>query len=614
MGSDILAPGFKPESLTVAKLRRLLTEYDVEYPAHAKKAELTKLFKRKIKPMIPQLRKQQMNVKASSEGISRISRKKKKDDVVVLDDEDKDSASSSASETSSESESTSESESDSDSESEIENAVEDESNNSFQNARIKRKPETETEELEQNDVNEKPHLDFSYKKLKSSDLDHLKSIKVGGKMADILQSAIKDMEEEEESNSSSPSAVSENIEISSESDNEDEGEVPVHVSETEQEAKEEPVHTEPVQEEQTQAEPAQEEETQISKDVDEDGDIEIKDYDEKENVAEETSNINIESLANGTSHNDTIGNNEQVGQSSFSLEQQTTPLKFSTDHRPPIPNDIDNSAVFTGKLTSENSFLFDDHQDNEEEVKPALKEEKAHVIEILDDELNATDIEDEQSTEEESIDAVVQDKPRAIHNLITFFFKLVLFTLVIAIGMVIINLGLWYREQRVLIGYCGQEIHQKSVHFEKINLPHREEIEAILEPYKPQCLECPENGLCYKHMELKCKPGYRLEESLLSLHGVFPVSSYCVKDDRREKMVKEVVSKTLELLRIKNAQISCGDSKDDIESGLTEEILRGVFNDAKADWVSEEQFEEIWSQVLKELESEPEMTIRQVSI
>ncbi|KAL3241776.1 Src1p [Nakaseomyces bracarensis] len=680
MSPNILAPGFKPESLTVAKLRRLLTEYDVEYPAHAKKAELAKLFKKKIKPMIPELRKQQMNVRASTDGISRITKKHKKDknknkkesqeetaekenskesESILIDDDNDDDEEEvtstvetnndtqdegSSEEIREEAEETPEEETPEETQAETQDDESNESSdsekdqklaniskeNSFQSARYKRKADTETEELEKSDKNEesasteKPILDFSYKKLKGTELDHLKSIKVGGKMADLLQSAIKDMEEEEKSQSSS-SSVSENIEISSDSDSDKIEDIIVNVSNTpEDESFEQDI-----------AVSQEYSDTKSESAMDQDGDIEVTDYNEKENnlmeqindIEKPDNSIDIEALTNGTAHISPLdlNNNEKLlnqisGVAVEHKETEETPLTHIDEQRTPIPSDSDiPNAAFTGKLTSENSFLFDDNlEDNHDvelkEEKPQLQDEKRDVIEILDDDLNATDVEEELTSQERNLSETTEEqKPRLIYTLVTYLFKVILCTLIFAIGMIILNFGLWYREQRVLVGYCGQEINARSTHFERINLPHRDEVEAFLEPYKPQCLDCPEHGLCYKHMELKCKPGYRLEESLLSFHGLLPVSSYCVKDDRREKMVKEVVSKTLEILRIKNAQVSCGDSNDDIKSGLSEEVIREVFSDAKAGWISDEEFKEIWAQVLKELEKEPEMIIRQLS-
>ncbi|SCV05638.1 LANO_0H11892g1_1 [Lachancea nothofagi CBS 11611] len=190
----------------------------------------------------------------------------------------------------------------------------------------------------------------------------------------------------------------------------------------------------------------------------------------------------------------------------------------------------------------------------------------------------------------------------------------------LAIGMwkIILNLmimipilfGLWYREERIQIGYCGYEINLPT--FENPNnLPWLSRAEEFLDQQKPKCLACPENAICYPYMKIKCKPDYVVSKSKWSLQGLFPVSDYCAKDSRREKLIAEVINKSLELLRTKNGNVKCGEGSDDFESGITEEDLYRIFYESRAPSINSEEFEELWSQVVEDLKSEPEITWRQ---
>ena len=114
-------------------------------------------------------------------------------------------------------------------------------------------------------------------------------------------------------------------------------------------------------------------------------------------------------------------------------------------------------------------------------------------------------------------------------------------------------------------------------------------------------------------MKLKCKPDYKLAPSKLDFLEIIPAQGQCVKDDKKQQLVSEVVEKSLEFLRAKNAQISCGDGKDDIESGMTEDTLYQIFNEARAPWINDDEFEDLWIQVIKDLTEEPEIIWRQVS-
>ncbi|AEY97292.1 FAER303Wp [Eremothecium gossypii FDAG1] len=173
--------------------------------------------------------------------------------------------------------------------------------------------------------------------------------------------------------------------------------------------------------------------------------------------------------------------------------------------------------------------------------------------------------------------------------------------------------GLWYREQRVLIGYCGHEINLPTF-TNTDSSPFLSQLDLFLREAKPACLPCPENAICYPYMKIKCRPDYSVTPSILSLYGLFPVSDKCVKDSKREKLIAEVVHKSLELLRTKNAQIQCGECEDDTISGISENELYQIFFESRAPWMNEDEFRDIWQQVVKDLKTQPEIVCRQVSI
>ncbi|SCU88684.1 LAFA_0E14026g1_1 [Lachancea sp. 'fantastica'] len=170
--------------------------------------------------------------------------------------------------------------------------------------------------------------------------------------------------------------------------------------------------------------------------------------------------------------------------------------------------------------------------------------------------------------------------------------------------------GLWYREQRIQIGYCGHEVNLPT--FENAHeAPWMSRVEEFLDQRKPPCLPCPENAICYPYMKIKCKPDYAVTKSKWSLQGLFPISDYCAKDSKREKLIAEVVQKSLELLRTKNGNVKCGESTDDLESGITEDDLYRIFYESRAPSINSEDFEDLWSQVVEDLKHEPDITWRQ---
>jgi hypothetical protein len=65
-----LAPDFDPSSLTVPRLRSILVQHNVNYPASAKKPQLIELFNESVLPQAQKLLRAQARVKRSSRGIT----------------------------------------------------------------------------------------------------------------------------------------------------------------------------------------------------------------------------------------------------------------------------------------------------------------------------------------------------------------------------------------------------------------------------------------------------------------------------------------------------------------------------------------------------------------
>ncbi|QLG72835.1 hypothetical protein HG535_0D05440 [Zygotorulaspora mrakii] len=183
-----------------------------------------------------------------------------------------------------------------------------------------------------------------------------------------------------------------------------------------------------------------------------------------------------------------------------------------------------------------------------------------------------------------------------------------MFFILIAVS---ISYGLWYRQQRIYVGYCGNET---SLSKDAECGPVLTTMDRYLRDYKPQCLPCPDNAICYPKFSIKCKPEYTIQKNPWSLHGLLPLSDRCIKDSKREKLISEVVQKSLEILRAKNAQVSCGECQNEVESGISEKELYEIFNESRAPWVSDHEFDELWVQAISDLQKEPEITWRQVSI
>ena len=267
-----------------------------------------------------------------------------------------------------------------------------------------------------------------------------------------------------------------------------------------------------------------------------------------------------------------------------------------------VLDDFDNSDAFhiqeSGNIDSKTTHI------DLEAKKQSSEETKKDNSEIRE-EISDTNVKKSPT----------QKKGRSIMLLVTKkVFRCVVLSATFIVGICAILFALWYREQVVLVGYCGFERRGPSIHDTYPNIDILKKVDDILEQHVPGCIPCPDNSICYPYMKLRCKAGYTLQKAQFGLFGLVPMSDSCVKDDRRDQLVREVVQKSLDFLRTKNAEIACGENKDNIISGISEKDLYNIFSEAKAPWIEDEEYEKIWLQVLQDLESEPEIIMRQVSI
>lgn len=569
---EYLKPGFDPRSLKVAQLRRILTENDVEFPSHSKKALLVRLFEERIKPKIPKLRKKHAKALSSGEEGVRTRASTRPRSGEVSDDSSKKTRKRRLGDSSSVKEEEEEEEgsgngigSDGDAEGDVNmdksrqnsSAGSSSGKNKSRNKKRQRIGENSqntpiTEKVAKKSPNKSPRKSLVIDKFESSesssesaststsfsnnqeayispsDLTHLR---VSGAFASQLEKALRD-EGKTEHVKSEPSDVSwANSEKDVMFDSPQRISTPElpsqrHVEETEDRVKE--------------LEKAQ---SKIEK-----GSPKVKtepvEVQEPSNVAE--TSLKNEELAN--------------------LENSEEKQKLQVDLQEPDVEEEEGKGEGKG-------------EEEEEEKEIQLS-----------------------NAEEESADQVVPE-PCFWKRSFKFVGKAICNLLVFSFIMLPVLYGLWYRESRVMVGYCGQELPSPA-------LP--EQLGALPLP-KPSCLPCPENSLCYPRMQLKCRPEYALKRNPWSLYGLLPLSDSCVKDSKREKLIAEVVGKSLQFLRVKNARVACGECNDDMKCGILEDELYQIFYESKAPWINDEEFDELWIQAVADLKREPEITWRQVS-
>lgn len=242
-------------------------------------------------------------------------------------------------------------------------------------------------------------------------------------------------------------------------------------------------------------------------------------------------------------------------------------------------------------------------------LKPRLRtiQEKKQPLE------NQVD-DDEDSDEDEEGEAAIAP-PR---SKVSFFkvFKVFSF-LFLWVSLISLSLfGYWYREQQYLIGYCGHEIDVPTIPKHADFPPVIEQLGKLLDDrLKPSCIKCPSHARCFRNLEIGCyedfieyKPWYFDYSPILDRS-----LKKCVPDTKKAEKLEIMIDVALDLLRSKNADKNCGKSPvDSVEGGLESSELHDLLLAMKAPYITEEEFEELWSRALVELEKEPEIIVRQV--
>lgn len=176
----------------------------------------------------------------------------------------------------------------------------------------------------------------------------------------------------------------------------------------------------------------------------------------------------------------------------------------------------------------------------------------------------------------------------------------------------------WYREQTFLVGYCGQEINKTTIPKTPDTPDFLVSAGAYLDQnFKPQCVECPQHARCFPNLEIGCyddfvefTPWYFNYMPIVDPH-----LKKCVSDTKRAEKIEIMIDVALDLLRARNANKNCGRlPEEDVEAGISVADLHDLLLAMKAPYITTEEFEELWKRSVVELEKEPEIIVRQVTV
>lgn len=289
--------------------------------------------------------------------------------------------------------------------------------------------------------------------------------------------------------------------------------------------------------------------------------------------------------------------NEELGSDSMEVDQEI--------------NTLEHPKV---ALTKQTGIIIEQFDEPKLVPSSPLKPKLRTIPESKKPEILVEDeVESESDDEEEAVAPKSKVKSKvSLFKVFKVFSFLFLWVTLISASL----FGYWYREQQYLIGYCGQEVNVSTIPKNSDLPPVVLQLADYLDDnFKPDCVKCPPHARCFKNLELGCyedfieyKPWYFdytpiIDRSLKK----------CVPDTKKAEKLEIMIDVALDLLRYKNAEKGCGKTApESAEAGLELSELHDLLLSMKAPYITEEEFEELWSRSIIELEKEPEIIVRQV--
>ncbi|KAI6250463.1 Inner nuclear membrane protein SRC1 [Erysiphe necator] len=173
----------------------------------------------------------------------------------------------------------------------------------------------------------------------------------------------------------------------------------------------------------------------------------------------------------------------------------------------------------------------------------------------------------------------------------------------------LIGYSIWYRQEKIAIGYCGLGKSAMPLISTSKEIPTWARI--LIEP---ECEPCPRHAQCYERMEAKCERDYLLKPHPLSLAGLVPLAPTCEPDGVKVRNYKAVADRAVEALRLQKAKFECGAIDDTGATILSPEInaddLKKEISKTRRKDISELEFEKMWTGGIEEMKTRNEVQTR----
>ncbi|KAF3903649.1 hypothetical protein AA313_de0206220 [Arthrobotrys entomopaga] len=178
----------------------------------------------------------------------------------------------------------------------------------------------------------------------------------------------------------------------------------------------------------------------------------------------------------------------------------------------------------------------------------------------------------------------------------------ILYTLV---GVAFVAYGVWWREEKLKVGYCG------------IGKPvlKNPDYPDWFNNLTPDCEPCPSHAICRERLETECFTDYVIVPHPFSLKGLVPFAPTCQPDSEKIRRVSVLSDAVTKRLRDRAAAIECGNIKlgEDGEKGLAEKAIKDALYSMKSPTLSDAQFTELWDNAVQDLEKKEEIVTTMTS-
>lgn len=269
--------------------------------------------------------------------------------------------------------------------------------------------------------------------------------------------------------------------------------------------------------------------------------------------------------------------------------RKSSPIHFSkTDRDQP-----ETVLVETGQANPKSPPP--EHEDSDAEVK-MLEEE----------------IKQEQAGEEEAKEKPGKKKKKTVKSAGRSSSKPLSFYLERIFGLFVISTICgyiyWWCQERVNVGYCDVGFISDDAD-ENIYEQDKSPLELVVEYLRPECVPCPSHATCYPHFKAICDEDFKYRENLFSFGGLLPIPPTCLPDTEKQHRIMALSSRAKQILRERNADVECG-YIDASTAAIEEDDLRDLlYKDKKAE-ISDDEWNDLWRQAVKDLDNEEDIIVR----